>query len=126
MAWTLFPDAAPIVDYRCDLNFAICPLCTAKFSVDASLHSIIGNHKCSLPVLGLHRLVSSASNLQAAWGSRFVTVLRAENYVWTVRKTNSALMWVLLRVSMNEMNQVIIQDFGELQIAVNGVVSLMR
>ena len=31
----------------------------------------------------------SASNLQAAWGSGFVTVLPAGNYVWTIRKTNS-------------------------------------
>ncbi|OJA15415.1 hypothetical protein AZE42_13912, partial [Rhizopogon vesiculosus] len=31
----------------------------------------------------------SAQNLQAAWGSGFVTVLPAGNYVWTIRYTDT-------------------------------------
>ncbi|OAX40927.1 hypothetical protein K503DRAFT_768162 [Rhizopogon vinicolor AM-OR11-026] len=31
----------------------------------------------------------SSQNLQAAWGSGFVTVLPAGNYVWTIRNTDT-------------------------------------
>ncbi|OAX33577.1 hypothetical protein K503DRAFT_700206 [Rhizopogon vinicolor AM-OR11-026] len=32
---------------------------------------------------------TNAQNLQAAWGSGFVTVLPAGKYVWTIRKTDT-------------------------------------
>ncbi|KAJ8594648.1 hypothetical protein M405DRAFT_729517 [Rhizopogon salebrosus TDB-379] len=32
---------------------------------------------------------TSAPNLQAAWGSGFVTVLPAGGYVWTIRQTDT-------------------------------------
>ncbi len=40
---------------------------------------------------------SSATNLQAAWGSGYVTVLPAGSYVWTIRSSPTGYTFAMLR-----------------------------
>ncbi|KAG0707080.1 hypothetical protein DFH29DRAFT_75268 [Suillus ampliporus] len=61
------------------------PLTATARTDSASQHWIVKDYDAKTQSVA----PASAQNLQAAWGSGFVTVLPAGGYVWTIRQTNS-------------------------------------